>query len=1030
MPTLRPLALAAAIALPAQAGPLALSDTPLQISTVVEPNVMLLVDNSLSMRQIIWHEDYDPQGSYDAWQYCSQGWSSCTQWSNLNADTPTYTPSNFRRAGCSTGFSKFRRDSTTKCLKLPAPGGSNSTWYMGRYVRFLLDHFPNNADLTNGAIPNDYRMNVARKVAKDLVQNTPGMRFGLANFNYTHGGHIAASCGTDNPSLVDSIDELTPSTFTPLAESLFEITRYFRGLRSFYNNNNYTSPIRFRCQRSFTVVITDGLPTYDGTYPEGPNDTDDPDGLLPNWDGVDNDGTGNETLTEGAALFLDDIANFAWDIDMRTDDTDAAGVSFDDPQFPRQNMHTYTVGFTVANQMLEDAAEYGHGQYYTANDAEQLTDVLQQALRNIQTQTGSAASAAASTGFVSTGTRLYFGGYNSADWSGDLVAFDIESDRTSANYGRPVHVAWRAAEQIPVAAARTIVTQVDGEAAAFDWDSFEPEHKDAWFQNNPTFIDYIRGTDQPGFRPRASRLGDIIHSAPVFVGAPNMRYPDGVQSGASYDQFKRDHGERPAMIYVGANDGMLHGFDAETGRERLAYVPEAVLPELRHLADTDYRTNHRYFVDGSPTVADAYIGERWRTVLVGGLNKGGQSVYALDVTEPQNFAENVADDIVLWEFTDPDLGYSFSQPAIVRLRDGTWAAVFGNGYNNTEGNDDPSATGNAVLFVVDLATGTLIRKLDTGEGPAEEERPNGLATVAPVDDTGNRRIDFVYAGDLFGNLWRFNLGNSAPASWSVRRLFLACSSDPCDDADRQPITSRPSVIRHPTGRGRIVLFGTGQYLEPADKIAANSGLQSFYGIWDEDNNVSANRGNVLAQSILSEQTLGFTTPQNSTVSYRLRATTSERASWSEHRGWVLDLVPPSGTLQGERQITHSIVRNGRVIFTTLIPSEDPCRPGGDSWLMELNAASGGRLTYAPFDLNLDRSFTIGDHTRVGEDDDTLWMPPSGLLVDGGATATPAVLVGEDGAEYKQLSTASGLRTVRENPGPNDVGRQSWREIVQ
>src|SRR5690606_38982071 len=225
------------------------------------------------------------------------------------------------------------------------------------------------------------------------------------------------------------------------------------------------------------------------------------------------------------------------------------------------------------------------------------------------------------------------------------------------------------------------------------------------------------------------------------------------------------------------------------------------------------RLNHRYYVDGSPTVADAYIGERWRTLLVGGLNKGGQSVYALDVTEPQNFAENAADDIVLWEFTDPDLGYSFSQPAIVRLQDGTWAAVFGNGYNNTEEDDDPSATGNAVLFVVDLASGALIRKLDTGVGmagdPSGDDRPNGLATVAPVDDTGNRRIDFIYAGDLFGNLWRFDLRQAAPASWSLRRLFLACSSHPCDDADRQPITSRPSVVRHPTGRGRIVLFGTG-----------------------------------------------------------------------------------------------------------------------------------------------------------------------------------------------------------------------------
>src|SRR5690554_943626 len=317
------------------AAPLALTDVPLTMSTSIDPNIMLLVDDSGSMEEVIWHENYDPAGNYRSWQYCNSDGNSCSYsdsaWSTLYAST-TYYPNNLKRSNCSSGYSRFRRSSggnsyQYKCLKIPAPNGGGNTRYRGNYVRFLLDNF--NGDLTQGAIPNDYRMNVAREVAKDLVQNTPGMRFGLSHFNNKHGGRVVAECGASTDSILSQIDGLKADNWTPVAESLYEVTRYFRGLSSHYNNGSYTSPIQYRCQKNFTVVITDGLPTYDGTFPD--DDPDDPDGLLPDWDQKDNDGPGTESSTEGNALFLDDIAKFAWDIDMRKTGEDEAGVSFNDP---------------------------------------------------------------------------------------------------------------------------------------------------------------------------------------------------------------------------------------------------------------------------------------------------------------------------------------------------------------------------------------------------------------------------------------------------------------------------------------------------------------------------------------------------------------------------------------------------------------------------------------------------------------------------------------------------------------------------
>lgn len=1000
---------------------------------------MLLVDTSGSMRNIIWHSDFSP---------------SSTSYPALVSRTTSYTLRDF---GCTSGC--WLSDGN-KSIYFTDPYGAGFTRYYGNYINYLFDQFDDGTRLDQAPFDNSTRIDVARNVATDVVLSTPGMRFGLAKLNLDEGdnlydgGTILASCGSPQTTLVQQISQLDANTNTPLAEALYEITRYFRGMGAFYTDDDFTSPIQYRCQNNFTVVISDGFPTYDTNFPN--NDPDDPNNDLPDWDGLSpatsssqypnfpqySDGflTGSQA-SEGYSLYLDDIAKFGWDIDMMTGGADDAGVSFDDPEFEQQNMGTYTVGFSTSNQMLEDAAEYGSGQYFTASNAAELSAALQSAISDIAARSSSSSSAASNTGFISSGARVYQARYNGTNWTGQLLAFDIDTDISSDDYGQldtsgsaTDGAVWDAAELIPSFGSRTILTYNTSSTTGvpFTWDAISPDQQTD-LNNDENLLNYLRGQrsleeDNGGtLRDRDSLLGDIINSSPFYVGAPAFSYPDNwngaetePEDSSPYSTFRADNADRDPMIYVGANDGMLHGFDAESGVEQVAYVPGSVYGNLDLLADPNY--SHRYYVDGSPTAGDVFFDGAWHSVLVSGLNKGGRGIFALDVTSP-SFSESNADDTVLWEFTsadDSDLGFTYSRPAIVRLNNGEWAAIFGNGYN--------SDSETAALFIVSIEDGSLIKKIDTGVAGS-----NGLATPAPVDVNGDYIVDRVYAGDLQGNLWRFDLSGSNTNQWGIpytqgqtkEPLFTACLDNAC--SDRQPITVRPEVGRSTASPdGVMIYFGTGKYLEPSDGTVSDSPqMQSFYGVLDS--NLAANqfstlgRDDLLEQEILFEQTETF-----DGTSFQVRVT-SDYLLETDDEGWFLDLAPPGSASVGEMQVTDPLLRAGKVFFTTLIPGEDPCRPGGTSWLMELDAQDGSRLSYTPFDLNSDGSFGDGDLVEVTIDGDTFNVPVSGYRLKVGAAASPSVMAGQ-GAEFKYVSGEGGIEAVRENPGPQSVGRMSWEQL--
>ena len=682
--------------------------------------------------------------------------------------------------------------------------------------------------------------------------------------------------------------------------------------------------------------------------------------------------------------------------------------------------------------------------YFLVTNALTLKDQLSKAFDDIVRRSGSVSAAAVNSGTISSDTRIYQSTFSSADWSGNMLALPIDSN------GAVAAPTWNAGSKVPASDNRKIATvNGNGVAVPFRWASLNAQRQlalqpaDSLGQNR---LNYLRGDRSQErrnaglFRDRnpLSVLGDFINSAPVYVARPPFRYSDSLESGA-YTSFRDTNAARTKMLYVGGNDGMLHAIDASTGIEKWAFIPGQVFNNLIQLTSNSYQ--HRYFVDGSPVMNDVYVGSNWRTVLITPLGQGGQALFAMDVTNPDAATEAAVASKYMWQFSDAqdaDLGYVVGRPQVTRTGSGKWVAVFGNGYNNTESDGSVSATGNAVLYIVDISNGQLLKKISTNVGMAADplgtSRPNGLSTPALVDVNGDGIAESAYAGDLFGNLWKFNLSDANPANWTVS--FSNVSSQPApffvatDSLNRrQPITSRPQVGVGPLGEGLFVYFGTGKFLELIDRDISTLKPQSFYGLIDRSTgattDVISGRG-VLTQQTIDVERVFTGGDQGSNV--RL---TSDNAIGT-NRGWYLDLLAPGGVFQGEMQVTESLLRNQRIIFTTLIPNSDVCGYGGTSWTMMMDALTGGRLE-SSFDLNGDGSFSVDDKLAPNTGDTA--VAASGRQSQYGISPKPSI-VSTGSVEYlltpgtaENADTGqAGMDAPGTDPGPGAFGRQSWRQL--
>ena len=999
------------------------SDSPLLSAAAVAPNVMLLIDDSGSMNSIIYAAGFDPNVNRTPARQCNAFLGLCSALNAPQITGDTVFLSSLPTSGCSGGAYAFYNNSVAPlCLKLPDPVGNENTRYSADYISYIVSLANSNGtrDFTTGAIPNDYRMNVARNVSTALVSSNRTLRMGLSTFNPAtssnpgNGGFIArsitdlspvagsvtqAQADTNYNALISSINGLNAVANTPLAESYYEVTRYMRGLAPYYNGTpaTYTSPIQYRCQKNYGVVITDGLPTYDRTFP-----TNDPLGgsRLPNWDGVNNDGDNLNGDGEGDTLYLDDIAKFAFDIDMRSTGTDAAGKSWNAVDFPRQNMNTYTVGFAADNDMLSDAASYGQGRYYQATDSSGLNAALSSALSDITSKAGSGGAGVASSSTLTSGSSFYQTTYDPKDWRGTIRSFGFTSTGTvntsAAQWSTDTTI-------VPSATAATFQSwnTLSNTPIALAFGSFSPAQQNTLNQGLPTgisgteLVEWSKGTNRAGLKVRTALLGDIINS-PLVLASPSDKTASDLTGDSSYTNYLTTKAANMnTSLVVNANDGFVNVINSTNGTRRYAYMPSSVLPSLRLIADTNYvnGVSHKFLVDGQVGVFDAQAGTTWRTLAIGGTGAGGKTFYGLQLFDAS--AGNVIK--ALWEVSAPamanasnafnDLGYAYARPEVARLANGRWATFIANGYG--------SNSGVAALYVLDAMDGSLIRKIVIDS----TETTNGLSSVKLRVNSSNV-VQAAYGGDLKGRMWKFDLSATAPESWGVafagKPLFTA------PGGATQPITAQPLLADNPQG-GKQVFFGSGKFNETADK--SNKDLQAFYSIWDAEGGA----GQITVSSLQAQAITG----SFSGSSGQFLTTSQNETTYPGEKGWYLPLVY-NNVLTGERVINQASLVLGRVVFTTAsVDTTDPCSSFGTGRLVELDAFNGKMLNYAVID-------TTGD--RLVDSNDTI---SSGVIFTGGI---PTLNFISANGERKGTTDTSGAVTVIVEKGGGGSRRIMWRQI--
>ncbi|WP_444959296.1 pilus assembly protein [Microbulbifer sp. ZKSA002] len=902
------------------------------------------------------------------------------------------------------------------------------------------------------------RTDIMISAAQELVNGLDDVRIGLMQFNSTSGARLLfgleSLTDSNRTDILDIIEDIDANGYTPLAESFAGVGRYFisgyegnnltyidstgaetqnpgedifagatsgNSTTTILDWNNISAPdntidggaIQYYCQKSFMVALTDGEPTEDNSIS---ND-------LSDYDYGCSSNSGGCTSDE-----MDDVVKALYDIDLRPD------LKKTDGEEVVNNITSYIIGFAEDGlsdtNLMKNAGELGGGGVYNAGNASELQLTFNTIINNVQSIVGSSSSVSFNTTSLEANSALFSASFDSSAWSGELEVWTLDEDGNIATSS-----SWQASSELDSRDpdGRVMLSYSNGAGVVFSESGLGitgTDHADdlnldiqssAGVNDSRASdrIDYLRGdrdnegAESGNFRVREGRLGDIVSSTPVYVGEPSGSWSEaGFSEASTYDTFVSDKSNRTPVVYVGANDGFLHGFNANVsgvnaGKELIAYSPAALLSttadEGLHALSSQYYT-HKFYVDGTPTSSDVYIDSGWKTVLVGGLGAGGKGYYALDITDPSDFTEANAADIVLWEFTDSNnsnLGYTFSRPQIGRMSNGEWAAIFGNGYN--------SSTGDAGLFIVYLdgedSSGNSHVYISTGTADTSDK--NGMSTPAIVDSDLDGTIDRIYAGDLKGNMWAFDV--SATGSWGV--ASSTTSPSPLFSVPGETITGAPLVARNTDNSSGaspnlIVAFGTGQYLVDSDTSDTNPG--GFYVV--SDNDVYN-----LTKSNLEERTLATETVTHDDGSVSaLRTVSGDEFTWNDKSGWYMPLQQGTALDGGERVITRPELKNYVLFFNTLVPTGQVCAAGGYGWLMSVDVWTGLATKDPVFDANNDGVIDEDDYGYVGEMLSESSPNESGFLGNKQYTGT------SDGEVHE--------RDVDFGDGDR-AGRLSWEEIT-
>lgn len=667
--------------------------------------------------------------------------------------------------------------------------------------------------------------------------------------------------------------------------------------------------------------------------------------------------------------------------------------------------------------------------YYTVARPDQMVDGLTKAFANI-----ASALKATTTSFSTTlpqvsvaGNASFAAKFDSEDWTGDVAASELSFNPTT---GAPSQTeAWRFSDKLATQLAgagwdtgRRVITWnpatgtgVPFRVGAGGISSTQQATLDTAYRtgdDSADYLKYLRGDrmheqastvsgSSRAYRTRFGLLGDVVGAKSRPIGPPSL--PLSNASNPGYGTFKSTRAGRPTIVYVGANDGMLHAINGaltgtDAGKEMFAYVPSALFagptgaPGSTGLAALGNPTfEHHYYVNATPAAFDIDFGRTaggsgtadWRSVLIGGLGKGGKSYYALDITDPAGMStEATAAAKVLWEFTDADMGYTYGEPTVVKTQKYGWVVILPSGHNN--------ANGQGYFYIVNPRTGALLEKIGTGEGSAAN--PAGLANInAFVIDRSDGLADAAYAGDLYGNVWRLDLRPATdPYAAPIKIASLTA-----DGGAAQPVTSRPLIEVDPATGRRFVLLGTGIMLDNVH--IASTVQQSFYALVDG----KATRFGTAAE-LPAGVSYPITRAKLADNTNLLDAISYDAAT---QIGWYIELGTGGSGSIGWRVVNDPTSAFGIVAFASTLPSGDVCKPSGSTRIYAVNFGTGKSvLTDADLFINYSTAIT-------GIVTDLRFFTVGGV---------PRLIGGSDTGELKSIpGVFSGTATIR---------RLNWREV--
>lgn len=816
---------------------------------------------------------------------------------------------------------------------------------------------------------------------------------------------------TSRTDWYESLFSAAASNGTPLRAALNRAGAYFKESDADGPYGPEAGADQLSCRQNFAILTTDGY--WNSDSESGGNSDNTAGVLIKGVKGATYTYSPAAPYSDSYANTLADVAMKYWKTDLRTESYMGNSSSPDGNNVPTTDadpafwQHMVTFGISIGLETskgwsstteardaiaggdswpsprtddpnndyktrLDDllhAAVNGRGEFVAATNPQAFSDGLTKALAAISQRTSSFSNVATNAASVRSGGKVFNASYVSGLWTGAVRAWTLDSNNN------PDAQAWEAS--IPAVASRKVFTYGSGSGATFptsaqitalDRSGLGPANYEISGSDNAAYIKGDASNEERNgglLRNRTDTvLGDVVNSSPFYVDDTNT-------------------------LYVGANDGMLHAFDAADGDELFAYVPSLVnFSDLSTLSRGDY--THKWFVDGPIAVTSRRLtpSENW---LIGAMGRGGKGLYGLNVSTPGAFA--VSD--VAWELAETvngNMGYVTGRPILAMVKTGAAtkvaAAIVGNGVN--------SSNNKAVLLIVNVKTGEVIRELDTGAGSAAS--PNGLSAPTGILGPDGKSVAYVYAGDRLGNVWKFDLTSSSPGGWTVTRMFTAKSDDGAGAV--QPITGGVTVATDPRTYKRWVFFGTGSYMTTAEADDKTAGTQGMYGIIDT--------GAALSYSDLEKR--GFSNTGASQDGYPVRSFDAKDDLPSDKLGWYLTLPG-----KGERIVQDAQLVGNILVTASMIPEGDACEAAGTGYINALDAFTGTSAGSSFFDLDGDgdTSDTSVGGVPVGSVNFGVGMPTLPIILDG------KLIVG--GTNAGEKPGAGGIH-------PKSWSRVSWREI--